>query len=305
MRRAALLVSHGTVDNLDDLPEFVSRIRRGIAPTPELVRELRSHYEAIGGQSPLNCINAQLAQRMEERLGLTVGWANRLWEPSVRDVLHQLVRGGAQHVAVVPLAQHSAHVYAEDARRAARGLGVRVACASNWGHHPKLKEAFATRIAAAHGTDPNAPAATVLMTAHSLPQEVIARGDPYESEVRAAAEQIAARVRARLGAPLRHAVAFQSQGFGARGKDGKPIEWLGPDLRTALDELAARGDKRVVFAPIGFLADHVEILYDLDVEARAMAEHRGLQYVRAASLNADEDLVDAIVDVARILLGDG
>jgi protoporphyrin/coproporphyrin ferrochelatase len=305
VRRAVLLVSHGTIDNLDDLPEFVSRIRRGSAPTPELVRELRSHYEAIGGQSPVNRITAQLAQQVEERLGLTVGWANRLWKPFVRDVLGQLVRGGAQRVAVVPLAQHSAHVYAEDARRAAQGLGVRVACAANWGHHPKLNEAFATRIAAAHGIDPRVPATTVLMTAHSLPQEVLARGDPYEREVRAAAEQIAARVRARLGAPLRHVVAFQSQGFGGRGKDGKPIEWLGPDLRAALDELAGHGDKRVVFAPIGFLADHVETLYDLDVEARAMAEGRGLQYVRAASLNADEDLVDALVDVAQTLLGDG
>jgi ferrochelatase len=96
---------------------------------------------------------------------------------------------------------------------------------------------------------------------------------------------------------VRTAVSFQSQGF------GKPGEWLGPDLSTVLDEAAARGDARVVFAPIGFLADHVEILYDLDIEAAAMARERGLASVRAPSLNDDHDLIDILADVARPLLG--
>jgi protoporphyrin/coproporphyrin ferrochelatase len=305
MQRAVLLVSHGTIDDLDDLPEFVRGIRRGSPPSPELLKELRSHYDAIGGRSPLNGISAQLARKTEERLGVAVAWANRLWKPYVRDVLARLVGEGARQVAIVPLAQHSAHVYVEDAQRAAEGLDVRLTCASNWGKSSTLNEAFAARIVAAHEMDSDAAKATVLMTAHSLPREAVARGDPYEALVRAAAERIATLVRARVRAPIDHAVAFQSQGFGARGRDGKPIEWLGPDLRTTLDELAARGEKRVVFAPIGFLADHVEILYDLDIEARAMAESRGLTYVRAASLNADDDLIDALVEVARPLLADG
>ena len=304
MSRAVLLVSHGTVDDLADLPEFVTRIRHGKAPGAELVAKIRSHYEAIGGRSPLNDTSAALARKLADRLGVPVAWANRLWKPYVRDVLTELARDGCRRVVVVPLAQHSAHVYAEDARRAADGLGLELACADNWGQKETLHEAFAERVATTYGSE-DALSAAVVMTAHSLPKEVILRGDPYEREVRAAAERVAALVERRVGRSVFHTVAFQSQGDGARGRDGKPIEWLGPDVRTALDQLAKRGDKRVVFAPIGFLADHVEILYDLDVEARATAERIGLRYTRTPSLNADDDLVEVLVEVASPLLSDG
>jgi ferrochelatase len=142
------------------------------------------------------------------------------------------------------------------------------------------------------------------MTAHSLPRSVIDAGDPYERELRGAAAAVADRVRERLGREVPWQLAFQSQGMGA-GPGGRPIEWLGPDLKAALDEAVAAGARRVVFAPIGFLADHVEILYDLDIEARAMVEARGLAYARAASLNADEDLVEVLAAVAAPLLRHG
>jgi len=289
MTVAVLLVSHGTVDDLDDLAAFVTQVRRGHPPGAELVAELRRRYEAIGGQSPLNAVNARVAVKLEARIGTRTTWANRLWKPYVRDVLAELAADGVEHVAVVPLAQHSAHVYAEDARRAAEGTGVTVACAPGWGQSPKLRDAFVRRIRGVLGEPART---TVLLTAHSLPRVVVERGDPYEREVRASAAAISER----LGAGVRTAVAFQSQGLGASG------EWLGPDLATALDEAAARGDARVVFAPIGFLADHVEILYDLDLEAAAMARERGLTSVRAPSLNDDDDLIDVLADVARPLL---
>jgi ferrochelatase len=289
MTAAVLLVSHGTVDDLDDLAAFVTNVRRGRPPGAELVAELRRRYEAIGGQSPLNAVNARVAAKLEGRVGARTAWANRLWHPYVRDVLAELAAEGVGHVAVVPLAQHSAHVYAEDARSGAAGAGVTVACAPSWGRSPRLHEAFARRIRAVLGE----PAGTtVIFTAHSLPRVVVERGDPYEGEVRASASAVAEL----LGPGVRTTVAFQSQGFGAPG------EWLGPDLATALDEAAARGEARVVFAPIGFLADHVEILYDLDIEAAALARARGLAAVRAPSLNDDDDLVDVLADVARPLL---
>jgi ferrochelatase len=277
------------VDDLGDLAAFVTNVRRGRPPEPELVAELRRRYEAIGGRSPLNAINARVASKLEARLGVRTAWANRLWKPYVHDALAELAADGVLHAAVVPLAQHSAHVYAEDARRAAEGTGVTVACAPGWGQSPKLHDAFAKRIRAA--LDGPAPT-TVVLTAHSLPRVVVDRGDPYEREVRASAAALSER----LGPGVRTTVAFQSQGFGVPG------EWLGPDLATALDEAAARGDARVVFAPIGFLADHVEILYDLDIEATAMARERGLASVRIPSLNDDDDLIDILADVARPLL---
>ena len=136
------------------------------------------------------------------------------------------------------------------------------------------------------------------MTAHSLPKAVVDAGDPYEREVRASAEAVAAAVRARVDAAVPPVVAFQSQGMAGAA----PVEWLGPDLRAALDTVKAQGSSRVVFAPIGFLADHVEVLYDLDIEARAMAAERGLAYARMPSLNADDDFIEVLAGVARPLL---
>jgi len=304
MTRAVLLVAHGTVDRLEDLAAFVTNVRRGHAPSAELVAELRRRYEAIGGRSPLNAINAEVARKLGARLGAPTALANRLWKPGVREVLEGLLRGGARCVAVVPLAQHSAHVYAEDARRAAEGLGVELACAPNWGKSHALCAAFAARIVAALGRVEDFDRTTLLLTAHSLPRSVVDAGDPYEHDLRAAADAIAVLVRDRLGRDVRRAIAFQSQGMSA-GPGGRPVEWLGPDLTTALDEAAARGDRAVVVAPIGFLADHVEILYDLDIEAAAMARERGLSLSRVPSLDADDDFIDVLAEVARPLLDHG
>jgi len=291
---AVLLVSHGSVDDLDDLSAFVTNVRRGRPPPDALVAELRHRYEAIGG-SPLNTINAEVARKLAERLGLRVALANRLWRPTVKDVLAGLAAEGHDRVAVVALAQHSAHVYADDARRAAAELGAAgptLASAPGWGGRDDLARAFAGRIASVLATAGPVEAAVVL-TAHSLPKSVVDAGDPYERDFRAAAAAIAAEVRALRG-EVRTVVAFQSQGM-AQGPNAPA--WLGPDLATALDDASATA-KHVVLAPVGFLADHVEVLYDLDVEARAMAAARGLTYARMPSLNAADDFVAILARVA-------
>jgi ferrochelatase len=296
MTQAVLLASHGTVDDLDDLAVFVTNVRRGRPPTEDLVRELRRRYEAAGG-SPLNAINASVARKLESRLGVRVAWGSRLWRPYVRDVLSELASQGVKRVALVPLAQHSAAVYAADARAPALEANIDLVCAANWGQSPALCRAFAARIADALGSA--AESTRVIMTAHSLPRSVIDAGDPYEREVHTAAAAIAEHVTAAAGRRAAFDVAFQSQGLA----DGAgPSAWLGPDLATVLDASRARGDRRVVLAPIGFLADHVETLYDLDIEARAMAAERGLSYGRAKSLNADDDFIEALTEVARPLL---
>jgi ferrochelatase len=292
---AVLLASHGTVDRLDDLRAFVTNVRRGHAPPDDLVAELRRRYEAIGGASPLNTINAEVARRLAARTGRPVAWANRLWEPYVKDRVAELAANGVRRVVLVPLAQHSAHVYAADARLAAAAHGVDVVAAPNWGRRADLCAAFASRVVRALEAAPGGTA--LVMTAHSLPKSVVEAGDPYESEVRAAAGVVAAAVAERGGCASRVLVAFQSQGM--TGAGGRPIPWLGPDLAWALDEAKRQGDRHVVVAPIGFLADHVEILYDLDIEARAMAEARGLSLSRAASLNADDDFIEVLARLAE------
>jgi ferrochelatase len=293
-RLAVLLVSHGSVDDLEDLPAFVTNVRRGHAPSAGVVAELRRRYEAIGGRSPLNEITARLAAKLEVRLGVRTVWANRLWKPSVRDVLARLQGEGVEGVAVVPLAPHSAHVYEQDARRAVEGKELALACAPSWGGRPELQDAFATRIRE-HLPLEAGSSTTVVMTAHSLPRAAIDRGDPYERDVRGCMAGVAER----LGGAVRAVLAFQSQGM------ENSSEWLGPDLPTVIAEAAARGDRRLVCAPIGFLSDHVEILYDLDIEAAALARARGMEWARARSLNDADDLVDVLASVAEPLLANG
>lgn len=295
MKSAVLLVSHGTVDNLDDLAAFVQSVRHGRPAGAGVVAELRRRYEAIGGRSPLDATSAELARKLGARLGVRTAWASRLWKPPVRDVVAGLAREGVHQVAVVPLAPWSAHVYEDDARRAVEGTGIRLACSAGWGQSARLGAAFAARIDETLAACSAPDRTTLLFTAHSLPRSSIDAGDPYEREFRATIDAVVASSnRARR---VHRAVAFQSQGIGSG------VEWLGPDVPAALDQARARGDAHVVFASIGFLADHVETLYDLDIEARAMAAQRGLGYARARSLDASDDLVEALADVARPLLG--
>ncbi len=298
---AVVLVSHGTVDSVDELPEFLENIRHGRPAEESVLAEVRRRYQAIGGASPLNTISRALAAKVERQLGVPTRMAGRLWAPYAKDVMAELAAKGAKRIALVPLAQHSAKVYADAARPAAEALGVELRAAANWGQEPALLQAYADRVTAAVGElSPEARATTTLVfTAHSLPTFVIDAGDPYERELRASVEGVQARLPAGMPASR---VAFQSQGMSGPGPGGKPMTWLGPDLPTTLDELKAQGTRHVLVAPIGFLADHVEILYDLDIEATKWAEERGMTLSRTRSLGDDDDLAQVVSGLARALL---
>lgn len=299
MTKAILLVAHGTVERLEDMPEFLKNIRHGRPARPELVEEITRRYRAIGGHSPLLDITKDVARKLEAELGTPVRVAMRLFAPYVKDVLGALAKEGVTDVFVLPLAQHSAHVYGEHAKKAAAeaGLALRVTSAPNWGREPLVTKAFASKIVEAVDQVP-AEARTrtaLVLSAHSLPQSVIEAGDPYEKELRASAEDVAAAVRAlRPEGFAEHVVCFQSEGAGPGG-----MKWLGPSLRPTMEALAARGRDHLVLAPIGFLADHVEILYDLDIEAKAWAKELNVVTYRSASLNADPAFVQALATIAR------
>jgi ferrochelatase len=294
MLDAYVLLSHGTVDHQDDVRAFLRNIRRGHDAPGELVAEVSRRFMAVGG-SPLNRINGQVALLLETRLQRPVRLANRLWNPYPRDVLGALYREGARSVGVIALAPHSAHVYNQAAMDAASPLdGLTLHCAGNWGRSTLLTDAFAAAIRGALRTTPTEPF-SLMMTAHSLPESVVRGGDPYEEEVRRSASAIAARV----GLPD-YSLAFQSQAM-STGPGGALIEWLGPSVIQILDELKAQGCRGVVAAPIGFLADHTEILFDIDIEMRAWASARGMWLVRTPSLNDSPALIDALEDLARKL----
>lgn len=300
---AVVLIAHGTVESLEDLPEFLANIRHGHPAPSELVREVRRRYEAIGGRSPLLEITRSVADKLEAKLALPTRAAMRLFRPYPREVIAELARTGVRRVLALPLAQHSAGVYGAAVKAGAREVDptIEVVCAPNWGRAPELTRAFSDAVLEALARVPPGETArtAVVFTAHSLPQKVVEAGDPYEVELRASAGAVAVDVRARGGHAREYVVAFQSQGIDAG------VEWLGPGLRVSLEALAARGIRHVVLAPIGFLADHVEILYDLDVEAKAWAGDLGIVLHRCASLNDSGGLVDALAAVARGLLGGG
>ncbi|HLV67469.1 MAG TPA: ferrochelatase [Polyangiaceae bacterium] len=280
-----LLTAHGSVEDLDELPEFLARIRHGRMPPPELVEEVRRRYVVIGGSPHLRITNAQAAA-LESALGLPVFVGMRLARPELGTALEAAFARGLRTLCVLPVAPFSVHVYQQAAARALeeRALpGLELVPVEPWGSAPELVAAQA-RLIAPHLASPERT--LLLLTAHSLPTGVIAAGDPYQRQFEASARALENA----LGHPVR--IAYQSQGLSGGS-------WLGPDLRTELERAAQEGARRVVIAPIGFLADHVETLYDLDVEARTVAEALGLAFVRVPALNTDPGLVAALAAVAR------
>jgi protoporphyrin/coproporphyrin ferrochelatase len=298
MKQACLLVGHGTVDAISDLPGFLKNIRRGHDPSPELLHEVTHRYEAIGG-SPLNRICTELAKSVQDKSGLFTRFAARLWKPTVSDALELMLAEGVESLVLVPLAQFSSYIYAQHTQQALEGIaacrklgnkpepGLQLRTVDNWGDRPELTSLFTEKVRAELR-----PGTHVIFTAHSLPKAIIAGGDPYDKEVMRSAELIAAE--AKLGS---WELCFQSQGM-SNGPGGRPMEWLGPDLRTTLSAAKSRGLSDIVLAPIGFLADHVEILYDLDVEAQAWASELGINLRRTVSLNVDGGLVDLVSRLA-------
>lgn len=295
MSTAVLCTCHGTVDRIEDLPAFLANIRRGRPTPPSIVAEVTHRFQRIGG-SPLMRTTAAQAEALSARIGLPVRVAGRLWGPYPAEVIGELVREGVTTLISLPLAPQSVDVYHASVREAAAphpGLSVR--CAPAWGLTPALIDAFVESADEALARFPEAERASVpvILSAHSLPQRIIDAGDPYERQFRAMAGAVAERLAAR-GNPVR--VAFQSQGM-----DGGA--WLGPDLPATFAALAEAGARAAVIAPIGFVADHVETLYDLDVDAPGLAARAGIaQLSRAPALNTRPRFVDALEAVVRRML---
>jgi ferrochelatase len=292
MTTAVLLSCHGTVSRVEDIPAFLNNIRRGRPTPPELVEEIRHRFEHIGG-SPLMAITAAQGRALAARLGIPVEVSGRLWHPYIKDVLQRLVEGGARTVISLPLAPQSVHVYNATVHEAAAAYpDITIRPAPPWGMEAALVDSFIETIDEALAPVPAEERAgvAVVLSAHSLPMRVLAAGDPYEVQFREMAGAVACRLQAR-GMTTR--VAFQSQGASNEA-------WLGPDLPQTFAELAAAGAKDVLVAPIGFVADHVETLYDLDVEAPEMASKAGLgRFLRAPAVNDRPRFIDALEAVVR------
>jgi ferrochelatase len=286
---AILLTFHGTVEDLDDLAPFLLRIRRGRPVPDELLHEVRHRYEAIGG-SPLNTITARQAKALEALVGVPVHWAGRLWRPEIGEVLASMKAAGVTRVISLPLAPQSVLLYHAAVKEAAAPLGLEVVEVGAYGLSGELLAALEETVARALSAGAPAESTDVVLSAHSLPIRVIRMGDLYEKEFREMADAVAARLAPRVRSTR---IAFQSQGASNEA-------WLGPDLPETFKALREAGSRHVVVAPIGFVADHVETLYDLDVEAKQLAEAAGFEsYRRAAAMNDSEGFVRALAVAAR------
>jgi ferrochelatase len=293
---AVLLMAYGTPASVDDVPAYYAHIRRGRTPAPDQVADLVARYRAIGGVSPLLTITREAAAALAARLSLPVYVGMKHWHPFIADTVAQMHRDGIARAAAVVLAPHysrmSVGVYLATAREAAaRCGGPALAAVEAWHLHPGLVAALAARVRAAQARLPAGADAHVLFTAHSLPTRVLDWGDPYPAQLVASARAVAA-----AAGVARWSFAFQSA-----SATGEP--WLGPDVLDALRDLHAKGTRQVVVCPIGFVADHLEVLYDLDIEAAGLARALGMAMVRTESLNASPAFVDVLADVAASALG--
>ena len=292
-------MAYGGPGSLDEIPGYLADIRSG-RPTPRAVlEEITDNYRAIGGSSPLleatraqvDALSAELGGPFRCYLGM------RHWSPWIEDVVREMVEDGVTRAVGLVLAPHfSALSVARYQQKVSDGLElcrgrIELAHVQSYHDHPGLVEAFAARVGQGLSRWPDSERdhVHVVFSAHSLPLRVLAAGDPYDEQCRETARLVAEA----SGLPdERWSWSYQSAGR-------TPEPWAGPDLGEHLEELAARGVGDVVSVPVGFVSDHVELLYDVDVRARGFAERLGVRLERPPALNDDPRFVGALAEVVR------
>ncbi|HVU47364.1 MAG TPA: ferrochelatase [Terracidiphilus sp.] len=310
-KQAVLLLAHGTPETVEQIPEYLRNVVSGRPVPPHVVEEIQHRYSLIG-HSPLTEITNEQARLVEAELAVDgqsipvyVGMRN--WRPYIPDVVKRMRANGIEEAAVICMAPQNSRTSVGLYRRAveAEAGGLRIDFTEGWADHPLLAEAFAERLRAALAklsAEVGNPV-PVLFTAHSVPQRTVQPpaeseqgprlwpgqgADPYAQDAKHTAELVAALV----PEISKWWFAFQSQ-----GASGGP--WIGPTVEETLDSLAKDGMKAVVLQPIGFLCDHVEILYDVDIAFREYAANLGIRLERPESLNGSQTLAKAVADLAR------
>ena len=287
-----LLMAYGTPASPDDVEAYYTHVRRGRPPTPELLDDLRRRYDAIGGTSPLLERTREQAAGIQAALGdgYRVELGMKHAPPFVEDGVAALAAAGVTHIVCLVLAHHysalSVGEYAGRATATATELGVKLTMVESWHLAPgyvDLLTGFVRDEIDRLDADP----VEVVFTAHSLPARILGTGDPYPDQLAETAEAVA-----RQAGVDRWSVGWQSAGR-------TPEPWIGPDLLTVLPGLKQAGAAGVVVCAAGFVSDHLEVLYDLDIEARAEADRLGLAFTRTPSPNADPAFCATLAGVIR------
>jgi protoporphyrin/coproporphyrin ferrochelatase len=290
---AILLLAHGSPDSPADVPEFMRYITGG-RPVPDSVIQEIAHRYALIGKSPLTSLTLQQAEGLQAKVGIPVYVGMRNWKPFISEAVRDMMDKGVEQVVAICLAPQNSSTSVGLYRKALAAElkpGISVQFIDSWHDHPLLIEAFAERLEPVwrQASSELGVPAPVIFTAHSVPTRTIQAGDPYEKQTKETAQLVGARIPG-LAPELRH-FAFQSQGM-----SGGP--WLGPTVESAILELKRQGHEGVVIAPIGFVCDHVEVLYDVDIGFREFAREQAMKMWRPESLNASPTLIAALAKVA-------
>ncbi|MHB8451734.1 MAG: ferrochelatase [Mycobacteriales bacterium] len=291
---AVLLVSFGGPEGPADVAPFLANVTRGRGVPPERLAVVAGHYERFGGVSPLNAANRALLARIGERVSLPVYWGNRNWHPLLADTMRQMradgVRRALAFLTSVAASYSSCRQYQEDLARAREEVGKgapEVETLRLFYNHPLFLDIWVDRVAEVVGVGSEAP---LVFTAHSIPLAMSERCS-YVAELREAARLVAAGLAAREGRARPWALVWQS-------RSGPPTApWLEPDVGDHLEALAGQGVRRAVLVPIGFVSDHMEVVWDLDEEAARRAAAAGLEVARAITVGSDPRFADLVAEL--------
>jgi ferrochelatase len=294
-----LLMAYGAASSLDEIEPYLKDIRGGRPTSPELVEEIKERYRLMGGRSPLLEITHQQAQALEEALNkansrrFRVYVGMRHWHPYIKETVDVMKQDGVKRVVGLCLTPYysnmSVGAYFKKLDEAQDEVGVKFKTSrvESWNDHPFLILAIAEKVEQALSKFPETIRGKVpiLFTAHSLPARIVEEKDPYPQEL---LETIEAVVKKVGHSPYKF--AYQSQGR-------TPEPWLGPEAGTVINELYDKGHRYLLMAPIGFISDHMETLYDVDILYRRQATAKGMRFERVESLNAAPLFISAMADV--------
>jgi ferrochelatase len=287
-------MAYGTPSSDDEIAPYLADIRRGHPPSPEAVEELKQRYAKIGGRSPLLEITRTQASALQQQLNeggveAIVYFGMKHWHPYINETVPKILQDGHERVVALALTPYYSQIsiggYKQALHKALSGSEIRLDFVESWHDNPIFHEAVAEKAGNALNKFPAHERVDVIFTAHSLPERILETGDPYPSQIQTSSQAVADM----LG--VSHwSLAYQSAGMTNE-------KWLGPDI---LEELKSRGaGSNVLIVPIGFVSDHLEILYDIDVKARALAKSRGLTLVRSESLNASPTFIRALAEIVK------
>ena len=296
-----LLMAYGSPNSLDEVGDYLAQVRGGRVSTPEEIEHLKQRYQRVGGQTPLLQITKSQADALEKKLiadgaPARVSFGMKHWHPFIEDVVEKISIDNPPILVGLALAPHYSKLsiggYEDSVRRglARKYPNVPFVMVKNWHTEPSLITALSTRVSSALSEIRGSERTMVIFTAHSLPLRAVSDDDPYRAQLLETSQLVAKET------------GVTDWDFAFQSASGPISAWLGPSLKEKISEFSDKGIKRILVCPVGFVSDHLEILYDLDVEARDHANSRGVVMSRTLSLNDDPMFIEALAGVAKPIL---